>query len=134
MTDRFVVDSSAIVAVTTNQPPRPELLKRIVLARAAAPELLDMEVLHALRSRVQRGEISASTAQQAVDALPELPISRVSHKRLLYRVWELRHSVTAYDAAYVALAEQLAVPLVTCDRKLARSHRHNAKVELYPRS
>jgi predicted nucleic acid-binding protein len=133
MSARFVVDASAIVAVTTNQPPRPDLIKRMLLARATAPELLDMEVLHALRSRVQRGEISAETAQQAVDAPPELPISRVPHKSLVRRVWELRHSVTAYDAAYVALAEQLGVPVVTCDAKLARSHGHSVSIEHYPR-
>jgi predicted nucleic acid-binding protein len=50
---------------------------------------------------------------------------------LLPRIWELRHNVTAYDAAYVALAEILAVPLVTCDARLAAAPRHAAKIEVF---
>jgi predicted nucleic acid-binding protein len=64
--------------------------------------------------------------------LRSLPITETSHLALVSRMWELRHSITAYDAAYVALAEHLDVPLITCDGKLARSHGHNAKIELYP--
>jgi predicted nucleic acid-binding protein len=134
VTSRFVIDASAVVAMTTNRPPRPDLLKRVVLGKATAPEVLDLEVLHALRNRVTRAEISMETDGLAVEALPDLPISRVQHRVLIGRVWELRHSVTAYDAAYVALAERLGVPLVTCDAKLARSNGHRAEIELYPRS
>ena len=53
---------------------------------------------------------------------------------MIQRIWELRHSITPYDAAYVALAERLRVPPVTCDAKLAGSNGHNARIELYPRS
>jgi predicted nucleic acid-binding protein len=57
-------------------------------------------------------------------------IERASHQPLLGRVWQLRESMTAYDGAYVALAEALDAPVVTCDRKLARSHGHRARIEL----
>jgi len=53
---------------------------------------------------------------------------------LIERIWELRHTITAYDASYVALAELLDVPLVTCDAKLATSNGHKAEIELYESS
>jgi predicted nucleic acid-binding protein len=62
--------------------------------------------------------------------LASLPLHRHGHAPLLSRVWELRESMTAYDAAYIALAEGLEAPLLTCDAKLRRSHGHDARVEL----
>ena len=62
--------------------------------------------------------------------LLDLPVHRHPHDILLPRIWELRRSVTAYDAAYVALAEALDAPLLTRDGKLARSHGHRARIEL----
>lgn len=63
---------------------------------------------------------------------PAPPVTRAPHRPLLRRVWELRHSIRPYDAAFVALAERLDVPLVTCDARLAKSNGHTAEVELYP--
>ncbi|MCP2238704.1 type II toxin-antitoxin system VapC family toxin [Prauserella halophila] len=57
---------------------------------------------------------------------------RSPHRGLIPRVWELRHSITPYDAAYVALAEQLDIPLLTTDARLAGSNGHSAEIELYP--
>ena len=57
-------------------------------------------------------------------------VARIEHKDMLERIWSLRDSVTAYDAAYVALAEILDCPLITCDARLARSHGHKARIEL----
>lgn len=62
--------------------------------------------------------------------LADFPVHRYSHDVLLPRIWELRH-VTAYDAAYLALAETLIAPLVTCDARLASAPHHAAKVEVY---
>ena len=58
-----------------------------------------------------------------------LPVIRYSHRALIVRVWQLRQNLTAYDAAYVALAEALAVPLLTRDAPLARSSGHSARIE-----
>jgi predicted nucleic acid-binding protein len=95
-----------------------------------APHLLDAEVTHALRRLVLMREITAQDAQSAIDALPQLRLDRYAHLLLLPRVWELRDSLTAYDAFYVALAEILRLPLMTCDGKLSRSHGHSAEIVL----
>ena len=60
-----------------------------------------------------------------------MSLARYSHTMLLSRIWELRRNVTAYDAAYIALAEALAAPLVTTDAKLARASGIRAEIELY---
>jgi predicted nucleic acid-binding protein len=57
-------------------------------------------------------------------------VERTAYQVLLDRIWQLRDSMTAYDAAYVAFAEVLNAPLLTCDEKLARSHGHRARIEL----
>ena len=98
--------------------------------RLHAPHLLDVEIVQALRRLVRLGDIDAERAEQALEDLENLVIERYSHQELLARVWQLRESMTAYDGAYVALAEALDAPLLTCDAKLARSHGHGAIIEL----
>jgi predicted nucleic acid-binding protein len=86
-----------------------------------APELLDIEVLAALRKLAAKGQLTEARARQAVAELALFDIERVSHRSLGARCWELRHNVTVYDAAYVALAEFLDAPLLTADRRLANA-------------
>jgi predicted nucleic acid-binding protein len=95
-----------------------------------APHLIDVEVTHTLRRLVQLKEVPAARAKQALDDHAALHIKRADHEDMLERLWELRESVTAYDATYVALAEVLDAPLITCDSRLARSHGHRAMIEL----
>jgi predicted nucleic acid-binding protein len=71
---------------------------------------------------------------QAVHDIGQTPISRTAHRPLLSRVWELRDSITAFDASCIALAEQPDVPLLTCDARLGRARGHDAEVIVYPRS
>lgn len=96
-----------------------------------APHLIDVEVLHSLRRLVQREELADHVAEEAREAFGALSIVRYPHTELLDRMWELRHNLTPYDAAFVALAEVLDVPLVTKDGRLARSAGHGATIELY---
>jgi len=95
-----------------------------------APHLLDLEVAQVLRRLTQMKEISPARAHQALEDYQGLLVERTGHQVLLGRIWQLRDSMTAYDAAYVALAEVLNAPLLTCDLKLARSHGHRARIEL----
>jgi predicted nucleic acid-binding protein len=86
-----------------------------------APHLLDIEVLGSLRKLVLTRRLSAVRAAEAVDDFRFLAVKRYPHVPLVERVWELRETVTASDAAFVALAEALDAPLVTTDLRLARA-------------
>lgn len=81
-------------------------------------ELLDLEVVSALRRLCAAGTLTAERAEAAVIDLRDLRVQRVSHRPLLARCWELRKNVTVYDAAYIALAESLDASLLTADRRL----------------
>ena len=95
-----------------------------------APHLLDLEIAQVLRRYVSAGELSAQRGMQALTDLADLPIVRYPHDLFLSRIWALRHNVTAYDAAYLALAESLPAPLITCDARLAAAPGHRATIEL----
>jgi len=95
-----------------------------------APYLIDIEFAHTLRRLVRLKELESGLAQQALDDFGDLALTRHAHLPLLARIWDLRDALSAYDAAYIALAEALDVPLVTCDAKLSRSHGHRADIQL----
>lgn len=93
-------------------------------------QLLDLEVLQALRRMELAGELDRRRAATAVEDFEALRVRRWSHVPLRQRVWELRRNVTAYDAAYIALAERFDCALVTCDARLGRAPGHSARVEV----
>lgn len=95
-----------------------------------APELLDLEVAQVLRRLVREGALSASRAEQAIQDLLDLRLTRYPHSVLLPRIWQLRHNLSAYDAAYVVLAEKLGATLLTRDARLASAAGHPATVEV----
>ena len=128
----MVVDASAILELLLGTERAERLAARVLTPeeRVDAPYLLDVEVAEALRRLVYLDELTAVRAEQALDAFASLVIERHSHRDLLPRMWQLRDSLTAYDAAYVALGEALDTPVLTCDAKLSRAHGHRAQIEL----
>jgi predicted nucleic acid-binding protein len=128
----IVIDASAVLELLLRTDKGIKVQEQVLDSRESlhAPHLIDIEVTQTLRRLVILNEITAARGKQALDDHAALNIKRARHKELLERVWTLRDSVTAYDAAYVVLAETLDAPLVTCDAKLARSHGHKARIEL----
>jgi predicted nucleic acid-binding protein len=108
----IVADASAILEVLLRTPAAAAIEARVLRddETVHAPALLDLEVAQVLRRYVARGEVAPSRARAALDLLTGFPLERYAHEPLLPRIWELRASLTAYDAAYVALAEGLRAP------------------------
>jgi len=128
----LVVDTSAVLEALAARDPAPGLVERIARdGDLHAPHLIDTEVHHALRGMTLRGEIGEERAADARSDYAELTLARYPHEPLNDRVWELRDNLTAYDATFVALAEALGVPLVTCDAPLAAAPGHRARIELF---
>ena len=127
-----VVDASAVVEMVLRTPIGERCRARLLAdgELLAAPHLLDVEVAQVLRRFAASGDISSDRGGEALSDLADLPLSRYPHGHLLGRAWELRQSMSAYDAVYVALAEALDAPLVTCDGRVARAHGHAATVEV----
>lgn len=83
-----------------------------------APHLIDLEIAQAARRYVSLRTVTAARARRALDDFLLVDLHRYPHDALLPRIWALRENLTAYDAAYVALAEVLQCPLLTCDQRL----------------
>lgn len=127
----IVVDASVLASALGDDGADGQTARdRLVQETLAAPEIIDLEVVSVWRRHVSARLMTARRATAAITDLEDLPLRRSPHWPLLERVWELRHGVTPYDAAYIALAEALNVILVTADRRLARAPRIRCEVEL----
>lgn len=127
----IVVDAAAVVDALTLADGVGDLRSRLVMQDLHAPMLLDYEVVAALRGLTTGGHLSLTRAQDALADFEDLQIQRwPAHDALRQRALDLRHNLSAYAAAYVALAEALECPLVTRDGPLARSSGHAAAIEL----
>lgn len=128
----IVIDASALIDYLIPASAFELIRDRIQLSGGElhAPYVVDIEVAHALRRLALGNRISAVQADEALADLVAARVSRYPHAPLLPRIWELRHNMTAYDAAYVALAEALDAPLITTDAHLARAPGHRATIEL----
>ncbi len=127
----FVIDASALFELVVGRAPAPDLRRRVLTGSGSAPELIDLETLSTLRRLRRDGGLPPDAADRAAGLLVSAPIARLTHRPLLRRVWELRDTVAAYDAVYVALAEALRVPLLTCDARLGQANGHGAEVRVY---
>jgi predicted nucleic acid-binding protein len=129
----IVVDTSAVLSILLGRPGIPGLAERVRSdGDLHTPHLLDVEFQHALARLARTGAISDDRASDALTDFADMTIVRYPHVPLADRMWALRPNLTAYDAAFVALAEILAVPLITCDARLARAPGHRAAVEVFP--
>lgn len=128
----IVLDASAAIEWLLQSPAGIKIDKRIfsVSESLHAPHLLDIEVAQVLRRYVREKTITTQRGQEALEDLGGLPLDRYPHDFLIPRVWELRATLTAYDAVYVALAELLDAPLLTCDGRIASASGHSAHVEV----
>lgn len=128
----IVVDASAMVEALVGRGADADLLD-VLAGDIDAPHLLDVEVLSVLRGLVLGGKLDPSNAVRAREDHFAFTITRHETAPLAERIWELRHQFTSYDASYLALAEALQAPLLTCDAKLATTG-HNADIHLVPRT
>ena len=128
----IVVDASALLEALLRTPSAKAVEDRLFAPRQTlhAPHLLDVEVAQVIRRYAAGGEIDSERGRLALIDLADFPVRRYPHDVLLPRIWNLRNNLTAYDAAYVALAEALDAPLLTRDRRLAGAAGHRAQIEL----
>jgi predicted nucleic acid-binding protein len=130
----LVVDTSAVLDALAGADAPSGLIERLADdGDLHAPHLIDVEILHALRRLSLTGAMSDDRAADVRADFAELALVRYPHHDLADRIWQLRHNLTAYDAAFVALAEALAAPLVTCDARLAAASTHAVEIELFAR-
>lgn len=127
----IVADASAVLELLLRTP-KASALDELLLSGAArlhAPHLIDVEVTQTLRRLTLSDDLAEYRAVQAINDFQGIRIERHPHADLVMRAWQLRTALTAYDAMYVALAEALDAPLVTCDARLARVHGHTAIIQ-----
>ena len=128
----IVVDASVVLEVVLRTPAASRVEARLAEAAETlhAPHLIDLEVAQVVRRFCATRELSEERGEEALEDFSALKITRYPHGVLLPRIWELRHNVTAYDGAYIALAEALSAPLLTRDEPLSKAPGHEALIEL----
>jgi predicted nucleic acid-binding protein len=128
----IVVDASALLEFLLQTPRGSRVEARLFRDRDElhAPHLADVEVVQGLRRLVRTSEISPLRADEAIADLLDLDLLRHAHLDLLGRAWKWRDNVTAYEAMYLALAEAIQAPIVTCDAPLAKAPGHRARIEV----
>jgi predicted nucleic acid-binding protein len=129
----IVLDASAAVDWLLQSPAGRRIDTRIFSGGESlhAPHLLDLEVTQVMRRLVREGAISAARADQVIQDLLDLRIARYPHFVLLPQIWRLHHDLSAYDAAYVALADKLGATLITRDAHLVAAAGLSGRAQLF---
>lgn len=128
----LVTDASIVIRLLANRRADTGLRRQLAARRGVhAPQLLDAEVISGVRGLVLGGKVSGTRAGEMVEDFSQLRIHRHPLTPYLSRVLALRHTLTAYDAFYVALAEALELPLLTLDGKFTGATGHHAEIRLY---
>ena len=117
----IVLDTSAMVEFLVGADAAAERIRAIVVGeRLAAPHAVDLECASTLRGLVLGNKLPPDEGERALQLLARMSLKRYGHTSLLPRIWQLRHNMWPYDAAYVALAESLSAELVTLDGKIGK--------------
>jgi len=129
----IVLDASAAVDWLLQTPAGQRIEQRLYARKDTlhTVHLLDVEFAQVLRRLVREGTLAPGRAEEAMEDLIALRLTRYAPALLLKRIWGLRQNLSAYDAAYVALAEALKAPLITRDQKIAAAPGHTAVVEVF---
>jgi len=128
----IVLDASAALELRLNARLAGKVSSRVFESNQSlhAPHLIDIEIAQVLNRLVRTDTIESTRADSAFEDLADLEIPRYPHRMLLPRIWDLRSNTTAYDAAYLALAEALGATLLTCDKALGNVPGHHGNVEV----
>jgi predicted nucleic acid-binding protein len=129
----IVLDASAAVDWLLQTPAGHRIDERIYAREDTlhTVHLLDVEFAQVLRRLVREGTLARKRAEEAMEDLIAVRLTRYAPFLLLNRIWQLRQNLSAYDAAYVALAEELEAPLITRDQKIAAAPGHAATIEVF---
>jgi len=129
----IVLDTSAAVDWLLQTPAGQRIEQRIFAHQDTlhSVHLLDVEFVQVLRRLVRAGTLTPKRAEEAIEDMAALRITRYAPVLLLQRIWRLRQTLSAYDAAYVALAEKLQAPLITRDQRIASAPGHTATIEVF---
>ncbi|HEY5197811.1 MAG TPA: type II toxin-antitoxin system VapC family toxin [Solirubrobacteraceae bacterium] len=126
----LVVDASCLYDALIGAPAAEAIRERLAADHdQVAPHIVDVEVFGVVRREHLRGNLDATQAAQAIEALELWPGERFAHRPLLARAWDLRYTVRGWDAIYVALAEAFDATLVTTDRRLAAARGPTCRIE-----